>query len=83
MPDFLLEIGTEEIPARMIQARAARNCRSASTNLLCRKNSLSRSQGAITHSATPRRLALIGVRHSCHAAGRAGATYRAGYKGRI
>jgi glycyl-tRNA synthetase beta chain len=55
MPDFLLEIGTEEIPARMIQD-ASQELQKRVEELLA-KNSLPH-QG-IRRSETPRRLALI------------------------
>ncbi|MGB9123807.1 MAG: glycine--tRNA ligase subunit beta, partial [Candidatus Angelobacter sp.] len=55
MPDFLLEIGTEEIPARMIQD-ASQELQKRVEELLAR-NSLPH-QG-IKRSETPRRLALI------------------------
>jgi glycyl-tRNA synthetase beta chain len=55
MPDFLLEIGTEEIPARMIQD-ASQELQKRVEELLAR-NSLSH-QG-IKRLETPRRLALI------------------------
>ncbi|HET8888811.1 MAG TPA: glycine--tRNA ligase subunit beta [Candidatus Angelobacter sp.] len=55
MPDFLLEIGTEEIPARMIQ-EASQELQKRLEELLA-KNSLPH-QG-IKCSETPRRLALI------------------------
>jgi glycyl-tRNA synthetase beta chain len=55
MPDFLLEIGTEEIPARMIQD-ASQELQKRIEELLA-KNSLPH-QG-IKRSETPRRLALV------------------------
>jgi glycyl-tRNA synthetase beta chain len=55
MPDFLLEIGTEEIPARMIQV-ASQELQKRIEELLA-KNSLPH-QG-IKRSETPRRLALV------------------------
>jgi glycyl-tRNA synthetase beta chain len=55
MPDFLLEIGTEEIPARMIQG-ASQELQKRIEELLA-KNSLPH-QG-IKRSETPRRLALV------------------------
>ena len=56
MPDFLLEIGCEEIPARMIDG--------ASAELQDRLNGLLKRErlepaGAITHLDTPRRLAVL------------------------
>jgi glycyl-tRNA synthetase beta chain len=57
MPDFLLEIGTEEIPARMIQ-EASQELLKRVEDLLS-KNSLPH-QG-IKRSETPRRLALIAL----------------------
>jgi glycyl-tRNA synthetase beta chain len=55
MPDFLLEIGTEEIPARMIQD-ASQELQKRIEELLA-ENSLSHE--GIKRSETPRRLALI------------------------
>jgi glycyl-tRNA synthetase beta chain len=55
MPDFLLEIGTDEIPARMIQD-ASQELQKRIEELLA-KNSLPH-QG-IKRSETPRRLALV------------------------
>jgi glycyl-tRNA synthetase beta chain len=55
MPDFLLEIGTEEIPARMIQD-ASQELQKRVEELLA-KNSLPHQE--IKRSETPRRLALI------------------------
>jgi glycyl-tRNA synthetase beta chain len=57
MPDFLLEIGTEEIPARMIQD-ASQELQKRVEELLA-KNSLPH-QG-IKRSETPRRLAFIAL----------------------
>jgi glycyl-tRNA synthetase beta chain len=56
MPDFLLEIGCEEVPARMIDA--------ASLELRARLNTLLQRErlepaGTITHLDTPRRLAVL------------------------
>ncbi|MGA7294379.1 MAG: glycine--tRNA ligase subunit beta [Terriglobales bacterium] len=56
MPDFLLEIGCEEIPARMIDA--------ASAELRDRVQALLRRErlepaGAISHLGTPRRLGVV------------------------
>src|SRR5947207_9544108 len=56
MPDFLLEIGTEEIPARMI-AGAQEELLRRVTGLLDRER-LSAS-GEISHVDTPRRLAVL------------------------
>ena len=56
MPDFLLEIGTEEIPARMIDA-AALELRERIAKLLDRERLPA--SGAITHLDTPRRLAVF------------------------
>jgi glycyl-tRNA synthetase beta chain len=56
MPDFLLEIGTEEIPARMIDAASA-DLRERVAKLLERER-LSAS-AALTCVDTPRRLAII------------------------
>ena len=55
MPDFLLEIGCEEIPARMIGA-ASEELRERVTALLTRER-LSGSE--VTHFDTPRRLAVM------------------------
>jgi glycyl-tRNA synthetase beta chain len=56
MPDFLLEIGCEEIPARMIDT-ASRELRELVSTLLLRER-LGPS-GAISHLDTPRRLAVL------------------------
>src|SRR6267143_168616 len=56
MPDFLLEIGCEEIPARMIDA-AARELRERLSTLLQRERL--EPAGAISHLDTPRRLAVL------------------------
>jgi glycyl-tRNA synthetase beta chain len=55
MPDFLLEIGCEEIPARMIDA-AAEELRQRVSALLSRERL---SVGEVTHFDTPRRLAVM------------------------
>ncbi|MFZ0815221.1 MAG: glycine--tRNA ligase subunit beta, partial [Candidatus Sulfotelmatobacter sp.] len=55
MPDFLLEIGCEEIPARMIDA-ASQELRERVSALLIRERLLS---GGVTGFDTPRRLAVI------------------------
>ena len=55
MPDFLLEIGCEEIPARMIEAASA-ELRERVTNLLTRERL---SAGEVTQFDTPRRLAIL------------------------
>ena len=55
MPDFLLEIGCEEIPARMIDAASA-ELRERVAALLTRERL---SGGAVTHFDTPRRLAVM------------------------
>jgi glycyl-tRNA synthetase beta chain len=55
MPDFLLEIGCEEIPARMIAA-ASEELRQRVAALLSRERL---SDGEVTHFDTPRRLAVI------------------------
>ena len=55
MPDFLLEIGCEEIPARMIAA-ASEELRERVTALLTRERL---SGGEVTHFDTPRRLAVM------------------------
>ncbi len=56
MPDFLLEIGCEEIPARMIDA-AALELRERLKTLLERERL--EPSGAISHLDTPRRLAVL------------------------
>ena len=56
MPDFLLEIGCEEIPARMIDA-ASRELRERLSALLLRERL--EPAGAISHLDTPRRLAVL------------------------
>src|SRR5260370_206684 len=56
MPDFLLEIGCEEIPARMIDA-ASRELRERVNTLLQRERL--QPAGAISHLHTPRRLAVL------------------------
>ena len=55
MPDFLLEIGCEEIPARMIAA-ASEELRDRIGALLNRERLTG---GAVTHFDTPRRLAVM------------------------
>src|SRR5437016_102239 len=55
MPDFLLEIGCEEIPARMIAA-ASEDLRERIVGLLNRERL---SGGEVTHFETPRRLAVM------------------------
>ena len=55
MPDFLLEIGCEEIPARMIDA-ASRELRERVGALLSRERLTG---GEIAHFDTPRRLAVM------------------------
>src|SRR3984893_8450170 len=55
MPDFLLEIGCEEIPARMIDA-ASHELRERVQALLIRERL---SGGEVTHFDTPRRLAVM------------------------
>jgi len=56
MPDFLLEIGCEEIPARMIGA-ASRELRERVSSLLQRERL--EASGTILHLDTPRRLAVL------------------------
>src|SRR5271170_2889615 len=56
MPDFLLEIGCEEIPARMIDA-ASRELRERVQTLLQRERL--EPAGAVSHLDTPRRLAVL------------------------
>src|SRR5271167_4533787 len=56
MPDFLLEIGCEEIPARMIDA-ASLELRERLSTLLQRERLAP--AGAISHLDTPRRLAVL------------------------
>ncbi len=55
MPDFLLEIGCEEIPARMIDA-ASEELRERVSALLSRERL---SGGEVMHFDTPRRLAIM------------------------
>jgi glycyl-tRNA synthetase beta chain len=55
MPDFLLEIGCEEIPARMIDAASAELC--ARVSELLRRERLT--GGEVTSFDTPRRLAVM------------------------
>jgi glycyl-tRNA synthetase beta chain len=55
MPDFLLEIGCEEIPARMIDA-ASQELRERVSALLIRERL---SGGEVTHFDSPRRLAVM------------------------
>ena len=55
MPDFLLEIGCEEIPARMIAA-ASEELRARVSALLARERLTG---GEVTHFDTPRRLAVL------------------------
>lgn len=54
MPDFLLELFSEEIPARM-QAQAAQDLKKLVTDALAERNLFSESAGSFV---TPRRLAL-------------------------
>src|ERR1017187_1383886 len=56
MPDFLLEIGCEEIPARMIDA-ASRELREKVSALLVRERLAP--SGEVSHLDTPRRLAVL------------------------
>jgi len=56
MPDFLLEIGCEEIPARMIDG-ASQELQERLSGLLKRERL--EPAGAITHLDTPRRLAVL------------------------
>ncbi len=56
MPDFLLEIGCEEIPARMIDAGSA-ELRERVSNLLTRERL--QADGGVTVLDTPRRLAVL------------------------
>jgi glycyl-tRNA synthetase beta chain len=56
MPDFLLEIGCEEIPARMMDA-GAQELRERVSKLLERERLAP--QGAVTQVDTPRRLAVL------------------------
>jgi len=56
MPDFLLEIGCEEIPARMIDA-ASQELRERVNALLNRERLTAK--GTITYLDTPRRLAVL------------------------
>jgi len=56
MPDFLLEIGCEEIPARMIDAASQELCERVGSLLVRERLAAG---GAITRFDTPRRLAVI------------------------
>ncbi len=56
MPDFLLEVGLEEIPARMIAAAQAELARRVE-ELLTRERLLS--GGSVISYSTPRRLAVL------------------------
>jgi len=56
MPDFLLEVGCEEIPARMIDA-ASQELRQRVLKLLERERLAA--AGAVTNLETPRRLAVV------------------------
>src|SRR5215472_8094631 len=56
MPDFLLEIGTEEIPARMIAEAQAELCRRVSD--LLERERLTAS-GELGQLDTPRRLSIL------------------------
>ncbi|HET9181446.1 MAG TPA: glycine--tRNA ligase subunit beta [Candidatus Angelobacter sp.] len=59
MPDFLLEIGCEEIPARMLDG-AWKELSQRVLGLLVRESLLNQSQEVAFHpTATPRRLALV------------------------
>lgn len=59
MPDFLLELGLEEIPARMIAGAQAELAKRV-TGLLMRERVLStESAAAVTSFSTPRRLAVL------------------------
>ena len=66
MPDFLLEIGCEEIPARMIAA-ASLDLRTRVTELLNRERLPA--GGAVTSFDTPRRLAAFKPHNSAASAG--------------
>jgi glycyl-tRNA synthetase beta chain len=55
MPDFLLEIGCEEIPARMIDA-ASHELRERVSTMLSREHLAA---GEVSHFDTPRRLAVM------------------------
>ncbi len=70
MPDFLLEIGCEEIPARMIGA-ASEELRERVAALLSRERL---SGGEVTHFDTLRRLAVMaaGIAASQAGCGRTG-----------
>jgi glycyl-tRNA synthetase beta chain len=56
MPDFLLEIGCEEIPARMVDAGAAGLCERVAKML---ERERLEPSGAVTSFDTPRRLAFL------------------------
>jgi glycyl-tRNA synthetase beta chain len=57
MPDFLLELGCEEIPARMIDA-ASQEMRERVSALLSRERL---APGEVTYLDTPRRLAVMAI----------------------
>src|SRR6266403_6381917 len=57
MPDFLLEIGLEEIPARMIDGAREELAR-RTQELLAREN-LTPADSKLTSYSTPRRLAVL------------------------
>ena len=73
MPDFLLEIGCEEIPARMIDA-ASQELRERVQKLLERERL---TLVEMTCYDTPRRLAILASGIPVSAAGRHGETDRA------
>ena len=64
MADFLLEIGLEEVPARMIASRRAELGR-ACAGTADAGAAAGRWRGIKT-SSTPRRLAVMAVGHACH-----------------
>ncbi len=60
MPDFLLEIGCEEIPARMLDA-AQEELATRVTDLLSRERLAG--SASVSSFATPRRLAVLADWH--------------------
>ena len=76
MAEFLLEIGLEEIPARMIAAAQTELARRVET-LLTRQRLLAEGQPVVTSYSTPRRLAVRVEGVLIATAGHAGTTHRA------
>ena len=59
MPDFLLELGLEEIPARMIAAAQAELAKRVTDLLVRERLILSENAKSVTSYSTPRRLAVV------------------------